>query len=48
MKIFEIFYIVLVLVDKSKIIVMKVDRDFLRRVIVVLEFGCDVDVNMLF
>lgn len=48
MKIFEIVYIVSVLVDKRKIIVMKVDKDFLRRVIVVLEFGRDVDVNILF
>lgn len=35
------------LVDKSKIIVMKIDKVFLRRVILVLEFGCDVNVNVV-
>lgn len=46
MKIFEILYFVLVLLDKDKIVVIKVDRDLLRWVVVVLEFGCEVDVDI--
>ena len=34
-------------VDKSKTIAMKADKDLLRRVIVSLESGRDVDVNTL-
>ena len=34
-------------VDKSKIIAMKGDKDLLRRVIIALESGRDVDVNTL-
>lgn len=37
---------VFVLVGNSKKVI-KVDRDFLRRVVVVLEFGCDIDVDDL-
>ena len=47
MKTFETLYTVPVSVDKSKTIAMKADKDLLRRVIVALESGRDVDVNML-
>ena len=47
MKTFETLYTVPVSVDKSKTIAMKADRDLLRRVIVALESGRDVDVNTL-
>ena len=46
-KTFETLYTVPVSVDKSKTIAMKADRDLLRRVIVALESGRDVDVNTL-
>ena len=44
---FETLYTVPVSIDKSKIIAMKADTDLLRRVIVALESGHDVDVNTL-
>lgn len=44
-KTFETLYTVPVSVDKSKTIAMKADKDLLRRVIVALESGRDVDVN---
>ena len=47
MKTFETLYTVPVSVDKSKTIAMKADKDLLRRVIVALESGRDVDVNTL-
>ena len=47
MKTFETLYTVPVSVDKSKTIAMKADKDLLRRVIVALECGLDVDVNTL-
>ena len=47
MKTFETLYTVPVSVDKSKTIAMKADKDLLRRVIVSLESGRDVDVNTL-
>ena len=46
-KTFETLYTVPVSVDKSKTIAMKADKDLLRRVIVALESGRDVDVNTL-
>ena len=46
-KTFETLYTVPVSVDKSKTIAMKPDKDLLRRVIVALESGRDVDVNTL-
>ena len=46
-KTFETLYTVPVSVDKSKTIARKADKDLLRRVIVALESGRDVDVNML-
>ena len=45
MKTFETLYTVTVAVDKSKTIAMKAVRDLLRRVIVALECGRDVDVE---
>ena len=47
MKTFETLYTVPVSVDKSKTIAMKADKDLLRRVIVSLESGRDVNVNTL-
>ena len=47
MKTFETLYTVPVSVDKSKTIAMKADKDLLRRVIVALESGRDVNVNTL-
>ena len=47
MKTFETLYTVPVSVDKSKTIAMKADKDLLRRVIVALESGRDLDVNTL-
>ena len=46
-KTFETLYTVPVSVDKSKTSAMKADKDLLRRVIVALESGRDVDVNTL-
>jgi len=46
-KTFETLYTVPVSVDKSKTIAMKADKDLLRRVIVALESGRDVDVTTL-
>ena len=46
-KTFETLYTVPVSVDKSKTIAIKADKDLLRRVIVALESGRDVDVNTL-
>ena len=47
MKTFEPLYTVPVSIDKSKTIAMKADKDLLRRVIVALESGRDIDVNTL-
>lgn len=45
LKTFETLYSVPVIIDNSKAISMNADRDLLRRVVVALESGCDIDVD---
>ena len=47
LKTFETLYSVPVIIDNSKTISMKADKDLLRRVVVALESGCDIDVDTL-
>ena len=47
LKTFETLYSVPVSLDKSKTVAVKADRDLLRRVVVALESGRDVDVDTL-
>ena len=47
LKTFETLYSVPVIIGNSKTISMKADRDLLRRVVVALESGHDIDVNTL-
>ena len=47
LKTFKMLYSVPVIIDNSKTISMKADRDLLRRVVVALESGREIDVDTL-